>query len=375
MSLKIVLILLAVLIAICTSLFASVIIIKLNQTSREKSRNTDQKSIKPILNKLLAADPVIFFKNHTQGISKLSAKLERKTSVQTLEDMLLTILEDTNGETRVKANTIAYQFGFPEKSISMIRERLTGNIAIGCRKAGLYQYEGAIPDILKTLDILSSNTQYQSLMALARIGNAAVMIQAFDKINRLIYVNERTISEILNTFSGDRYELFKEMIHHKSEYLVRLFLKAIDKETASALIEEISSISESSGKETRLAAIIAIGKSGNSEKIPILIKALNDKEWEIRAMAAKTLGALTGPAAVTALAGAARDREWWVRQNAITSILAYPSCNEILVSIVQTGDRYAYDSISYALGKTDDTKLLASIRKVWTEKSNSANLL
>ena len=371
LSLRFVLIGLIILISLCAFLFFSVVYLKLTEARREKEKIADIKKIKPVLHKLISAESGNFLKYQTQGVLKLNDKLRTKSSRHTLEDILLDNLENTDNVSIERMRNMAHDFGFPEKCLSMIRDRLTGNIAIGCRKAGLYQYKDAIPDLLKTLDILSSNTQYQALMALARIGDANALIQAFYKIHRLVFVNERTISEILSTFSGDRYKLFEEMIHHKSDYLARLSLKAIDKETAKTLMGEIISIYNGGGKETRLACITAIGKSGISKKISLLIKALKDEEWELRAMAAKTLGILTGPQAVKHLAKAARDNEWWVRQNAVTSILAYPDPGEILVPIVNSGDRYAYDSILYALEKADQTELLSRIKKISIQKGKA----
>jgi len=364
MSFKVVLVILVVLATVCVFLFVSVIFIKLRQIRRERQRNDEIKFLKPILRKFFAEETVDFFRNHIQGISKLAGRLKEKSSFQTLESILLDILEDSEGETKVRARTIAYQFGFPDNTLFMIRDRLTGNIAIGCRKAGLYNSEEAIPDILKTLDILSSNTQFQALMALARIGDSATMAIAFDKINPLIFVNERAVNEMLNIFRGDRLDLFRKMIHHKSDYLVRLFIKAIDKETANELIEDIILIHRKGNKETRLACIVAIGRSGNSRKNYILINAMRDKEWEIRAMAAKLLGDTADPDAIGVLAAAARDREWWVRQNAVTSILSFPNREEILISITQTGDKYAFDSMQYTLGKANEINLLARIREI-----------
>ena len=375
LRIKVVLIILVALIILCVALFVLVVCIKTAQKRREIERNRDIKKISPLLKKLLTAETVDFFKNHAQGLSKLSEKLDGKHSMEALEDMLLDILEDADGETQVRARTIAYHFKFPEKSLSLIGNRRTGNVAIGCRKAGFYQYEEAIPGILKALDIFSSNTQYQALMALARIGDAGVLVQAFDKINRFVLINERAVSEIIKIFSGNRYELFKKMMHNQSAYLVRLFLKAIDPDVANKLIEDIITVYRTGDKETRLAGIIAIGRSGNSKKTYMLTHALNDPEWEIRAMAAKTLGFLTDPDAVMALANAARDREWWVRQNAVSSLLAYPNCAEILASIAQTGDRYAYDSMLYTLEKTDETRLISAIKEVWKEEEKSTILV
>jgi len=373
-TLKILLIILIVLFALCVTLLVSVVYIKMNQAKKEKKRKNSIEKIKPYLKKLFAAETIDFFKNHGLTLSKLDGELKEKASRETLEDLLLYILEYNEGERRVRARTIAYYFGFPEKCLSMINDRLTGNIAIGCRKAGLYQYDDAIPGILKALTIVSSETQLQALMALARIGDVAAMIEAFDRIHRLILINERAVNEVLNIFSGDRFKLYKSIIYHQSDYLVRLLLKAIDRETANELIEDIAGIYKTGGKETRLACIIAIGTSGNSSKNYMLINALNDREWEIRAMAAKMLGSLADPGAITLLARAARDREWWVRQNAVTSILAYENREEILVSIAETGDKYAFDSMQYTLGKSGETELLSTIRGVWKEEHRSIKM-
>ena len=372
MSIKIAIIILIILIIVCALLFGSVVYIKLRQAAREIKRKKDTRIIKPVLRRLFTGDIVYFFKNQEKEIQKLTETLNDKDSIQTLEDLLLMELEDAGADIKLRANAIAYSFGFPENSLSMIRDRITSNIAIGCRKAGLYQYKEAIPDILDTLNIVSSNTQLQALMALSRIGDSAAMIQAFDKIHRLILVNERAVNETLAIFSGDRYELFRQMLHHDSPYLVRLFLKSMDRETAGTLIEDIALICENRDKETRLAGIIAIGKAGKKAKIRILIDALNDKEWEIRAMAARTLGVLTGPIAIKPLRIAACDREWWVRQNAVTSILAYPNHDRILASVIKTGDKYAYDSIQHILEKNDDKELLSVINNAWANNSAPA---
>ena len=361
----ILIIIVIVLCSLCTFQFGSVVYIKISQIYKDRQRAKDTKNIKPILNRLLSAGTVDFFRDHKQEISKLEGCMEKKSSLQTLEDILLDLLEEAEGEKKLRLLTISYHFDFPEKCLSLIRSRISGNVAIGCRKAGLFNYENAIPEILKTLEILSSEVQLQALMALARIGNTAAMIEAFDKIHRLIFFNERAANEILNVFSGNRQELYKHMLHHQSNYLVCLFLKSINSEVAGSLINDIVSISENAGKETRLAGIIAISKSGKTGKIPMLIKALNDAEWEIRAMAAKTLGILTGPRAVKPLIKAAGDREWWVRQNAVTSILAYPNCEDILCSIARTGDKYAYDSVLYCLGKANRPQLLTAVKDVW----------
>ncbi|MCL2833667.1 MAG: HEAT repeat domain-containing protein [Treponema sp.] len=365
MKFEVLLIVLAVLIIVCLLLFSSVVVINLTQTYRGKKRSQYTEKIKPGFNKFFKLDGADFEKEQSGILENLAEITKEKLAQKTLEDLLLDILEEADSKTRTRALMLADYFRFPQKCLSQISDRLRSNAVVGCRKAGLYKNTNAIPLILKTLDILSSDTQYEALMALSRIGDVSALTQAFDKIHRLIFVNERAINEIINTFSGSGRELYRKMIHHDSDYLVRLFLKSADGEIANMLIDDIVLIAKYGNKETRLAGIIAIGRSGSRKQIPILINAMNDNEWEVRAMAAKTLGVLTSRNAVKALAKAARDREWWVRQNAVTSILAYPDCYEILASIISTGDRYAYDSMQYTIEQTNETGLLKKIRELW----------
>jgi len=396
------------LLSISSLLFISVIFLKMKQIHREKKVAAVVKKIIPVVEKLFAAEKedftkkhegelkelagllkadaspqtfeldklftaetAVFFIEHEDGLKKLTGLLKRKVSLQAFEDVLLKIIEDAEGETKVKAITIAYYFEFPDNCHSLLKSRLTSNVAIGCYKAGLYQNQDAIPAIMAALDILSSETQLQALMALSRMGDSAVMVEAFNKINSYIFINERAIKEILRVFPGNRVELFGRIIHNQSEYLVRIFLLAIDNDTADKIIEGIIWIMHTGNKETRLAGLTAIGRSGKKELASILIGALSDDEWEIRAMAAKMLGILTGPDAIAPLMNAAHDSEWWVRQNAVASILAYPDYDGIMISIVQTADKYAYESIQYTLDKASKTELLARITEIWQKTDRS----
>ena len=374
MTYKIVLIILAVLVSVCALMFISVIFIKLMERRRNKEKEKDTKKINPVLHKLFSAEKAEFEKSCEHSLSKLSRTLRRKNQLNTLEDILLDLLENADEETAERARIIAYYFKFPEKCSHMIRDRIAGRAAIGCLKAGLYRYKDAVPDILKALDILSSDTQLQAMVALARIGDIDAMTQSYEKISSHVFINERAFFEIIDIFSGDRYELYKRMINHWSAYLVHHFLKSIDKELALRLIDDIVAIYNKGEKESRLASVIAIGVSGSKKKIPLLIGALKDEEWEIRAMAAKTLGILTGAKAIKPLALAVQDSEWWVRQNAATSILAYPDHTEILLSIIKKGDKYAYESILFALEKANKTRLISKIKKAWLETTKSGSV-
>jgi len=50
------------------------------------------------------------------------------------------------------------------------------------------------------------------------------------------------------------------------------------------------------------------------------MQALRDTEWQVRSMAAKSLGRLGEARAIPALDGALSDPAWWVRYNAANAL-------------------------------------------------------
>ena len=53
---------------------------------------------------------------------------------------------------------------------------------------------------------------------------------------------------------------------------------------------------------------------------PLLVQALQDPEWPVRAVAAKSLAMLRYAPSVPELCNALRDSEWWVRANAAEAL-------------------------------------------------------
>lgn len=65
----------------------------------------------------------------------------------------------------------------------------------------------------------------------------------------------------------------------------------------------------------RAAAARALGALGDTNFSAALIQALRDSEWEVRAQAARALGVLGSAEAVPSLASVLTDRSWWVRRH------------------------------------------------------------
>ena len=114
--------------------------------------------------------------------------------------------------------------------------------------------------------------------------------------------------------------------------------------------------------EARATAVRVFGKAGRVQDVPIILSALSDSEWFVRAAAARSVEAILNlPRAVkgegewlgaicSRLEDALRDPSWWVRANAARALARSGSLGvETLMDAVSSTDRYARDAAVAAL--------------------------
>lgn len=308
-------------------------------------------------------------------IAETQVKIKSKSYRDTFETVLLNFLEDENQTANPIILLIAYEIGLPQLSLKQIKKRGNRSISFGCRKAGLYHYRDAIPDMLAALDALSSSTQYQILMGLSRIGDIEAMRDAFKKISKFVIVNERAIYDILSAFTGNKLELFRLMLAFEDEYVAAIFLKAIEPDVAISLKWDIVTFLMNGTKELRVAAAKAFCKMGKDAPAEYLIRALSDDDWEVRAISAKALGELECPAAGDALVTAMSDCEWWVRQNSAAALLSHPDCTKLFLRAAQKRDVYSLDSMMHVLENTEKQYLLSKLMTISVQLNIESNLI
>ena len=281
-----------------------------------------------------------------------------------LDEYLLGVMEQPPEAYADRYVAIARRMGFYGSALAQIRSRNPLISSLGSRRAGLYRFEEAAEDMVAALDAFSSENQFDILMGLARMGNAGAMRQAFQKIKNSVFINERSIIEILSVFpaGAEKTALFRDMILGDTGYITSLFLKAADREMAASLPEEITAALGNGNKELRAAAIRCLSTMGEGAPVGVLVNAMQDKSWEIRALAAKALGSITEKESSMALFAALSDQQWWVRQNAAMSLMRHPGYEKLFILIAESGDEYSRDSIIYALENGGSPILLRSIK-------------
>jgi len=351
-------ILLIVLSVLLLFLFALNIIKKLQMEHRTKQAVEYKKIIGSWIEKFIDAPETEFEKELDKFVD--DAFMKSDAYRDTVDEYLTDHLEQHDRKNEERLITIARRLCFHSDCIAYIKNRNPKISAMGSHRAGLYNFTEAIEDMLKSLDILSSENQFEVLVAFARIGLAEPMLQAFEKIKKSVIINERAAIEILTIFrNGDeKRKLFRTMISGDTDYLVTLFLKAVDSVMAELLVYDIVQVLFSGNKEVRAAAVKSLATLGSEAPESVLIMAMEDDHWEIRALAAKALGPIPTPSASQTLYNALFDRQWWVRQNAANALIKHPDYETYFRRAVESGDKYSLDSIIAALQKSNNPELL-----------------
>ncbi len=106
------------------------------------------------------------------------------------------------------------------------------------------------------------------------------------------------------------------------------------------------------GKEVdlRAQAMLALGRIGDPEDVPVLLEGTKDGSWPVRAQAANALGMVGEVSTIPTLKDLAADEEWWVRLNACKALANMgPEGEKALLELLQGDDRYARDRAAATL--------------------------
>ena len=335
---------------------------KIQMTHSLKKTAEEMKLIEERIEKFINAQEEEF-QNALDEFIRNAREADKKYR-ERVDAYLLSVLELPGTENRDRLITIARRLDFPSDCLVQIRDRHPGVIALGSRRAGLYNFTEAVDDMVAALEFLSSENQFEILMGLARMGGADAMIQAINKIKKNVIINERGFIEILSSFPGgkEKKKLFRSMIRGDTDYIAALFLKAAGKDMVKTLMKDVVAVLHNGNKEVRAAAVHCFARLGSKAPAEELIHALEDPDWEVRALAAKALGAVKVHEASIALFRALNDQQWWVRQNAANALTGHPGYEALFILAAESGDEYTKDSIVSALENMGSPLLLRSIR-------------
>lgn len=106
----------------------------------------------------------------------------------------------------------------------------------------------------------------------------------------------------------------------------------------------------------RTEAVRALGMLGHPISAPILIKAMNDENWEVRVAAVESGARIGGPEFVPAMTRLLSDPVWWVRFQAGEALTQIgPAGVNALVASTQDGDEVTRHVATLALAEKSNS--------------------
>jgi hypothetical protein len=106
----------------------------------------------------------------------------------------------------------------------------------------------------------------------------------------------------------------------------------------------------------RLSVARALKRHRHPEAEEVLLIALHDHDWRVRAVAARSLGTLGNPSAVPRLAAGLRDVRWWVRFRCGLSLAQLGQPGRVaLDEAARDTDRYAGEMATMIAGLSPDS--------------------
>jgi hypothetical protein len=254
-----------------------------------------------------------------------------------------------SGEIRLNIIRLCEETELQSYALKNLNSKDYKKIALYCKILGELGSKSSILPLLKVLDKKIPDIQYNALMALSKIGDEESLVAAFNTFNGDNTLSERSLIEIVDSFCGDKVSLYHKMILDEDPYISAVFIKSAGNYMDFAMNDIIASFIKESNLTRKIASIKVIGQTYDIRYIDDLLECMKDESWQVRAVTANSLGKLESNSALPILIGALNDREWWVRRNSAEAIFMIPNGIKEIETVFLAQDSFAKDSLLSAM--------------------------
>lgn len=282
-------------------------------------------------------------------ILKIRTIIKNRIKRKLIIERIIVYTELYNGNIRNSMTRLCEETGIVDYELKNLKKGDKFNIALSCKNLGEFRSKRALSELVKIVDKNFVDIRYHSLMSISKIGDANSLVYAFNKLSNNLLLSDRSLTEIVDSFEGDKAQLYKSMINSDDVFLSTIFIKSAGNYMDIDLNFQISKYIDDEDKNRRIAAIKAIGQNGDVRFLDKLIDKLKDEEWEVRSTTSKSLGRLGDSKALPKLVESLSDSQWWVRYNSARSIFQIPRGIEIIETVIKGEDKFAKDILIASL--------------------------
>ena len=232
---------------------------------------------------------------------------------------------------------------------NLLKKGNTSEKAHACRMLADYSAEDQSRNIEKHMNSRDVDLSYNSAIALSKLGNEEGVFKFVLGCTNNYTLSHRMVLQLFGEYNKDVKALAALIFRECDDYIKATVIKSIAKYKFDDFEDVYLEALKSDNASLRVAAVTAIGSFNDPKYERELIKTSNDKMWIVRNAAVKALGNLNTETALKSVIRAMGDNEWWVRYNAAKTLIEMDEGMEHIEEILSSTDRYAADSLKYAL--------------------------
>lgn len=247
-----------------------------------------------------------------------------QSEAQIIQKKLFELMELFTGVHRQKLIWLCEDLGLVE----LDQKRLSGwskwTRIDAAYNLGMMRSKKALPDLLRLLERSKYDpTIFILARAIARcaddIGDLREMVLILVKYQKNFH---ELLVDILSDSQLDTAPLFASCLREKDTDLVKIGLIGFFANTSPSIEPALYKLAESEDKDIRIKAVKLLCQDVRYLTDQRVKEFMNHKDWEIRAMMAKAVGALKLADYIPMLKNAVGDSSWWVRYHSAYSLTA-----------------------------------------------------
>jgi len=263
-----------------------------------------------------------------------------------------------------------------ELSITGDLEKDTNKIRVSkrikaCYMLGLLGTGKSVRFLMRRLYDRKDGVISAAIIAIGEIGNIDYIKMLLQRFQTCTQPHAWLIAAVISRYPyPEIYREIEKLI--KNDMLPPLKVILLIKVITSFHFEEslgllIELYNNSSNIEIKITSLTTLGKINDLSSVKLVLDALRNDEWEIRAVACNLVGEMVLKGASYRLLPLLRDQNWHVRKNAALALINLGKIGiHALIAYLDTDDRYARDMIAYTLeekGVIDEAIMIITEQK------------
>lgn len=264
------------------------------------------------------------------------------------------LLDELNAEDRQAFRAMLSDIGLEEYVGTQLTTENEDYLIEIVRLIGQMQFNGYATTVVDLLYGHKENIdlQYQAFLTLSKLGEYDALVKVCSDSNFVQTLSFRSLQQILFAYSGDKEKLYAALLTAPDHYVIRICIRGIGSGEYQSLAERVVPFLSNEDFNLVIDAVRTLGKLRYEPAFKQIEALLNHPRWEVRGAAVSAIAEIGIAGHEDVLIKALQDREWQVRYNAGGALCNAGDIERVERKVRDSGDKYALEMLEYMLQST-----------------------